>query len=423
MTVQWQEVEVEAKAATDVNNYELGREKYIALLALTEANKEDEAVREARLNGLAELGRLVRILGAIDEAKGYYEQYYLEAGNSQHAVRALNLLGAYHSFVGDNQKGLGLHQEALYLAEGLNYTRGRAEALRGIGKIRHHLGQSEEALSALKKALAVFEQLDDAQGRINTYFSIGHTLFSAGRLDQSIETMQAILELAHETNSQNSIVIALNNLGECHQLLFNMEQALICHEEGLAAAELMGIEQIQADLRRNIGVDKLFLGEIDEGMALLREALQVAERLQDRDMTLQCLYSLALGEIEHGEAEAGKLFAERLQQIANESQAQGYLAMAWHALGHYYRQVGDNSQAEQAWQQAIFVAHEAERRQLLWQIHADLAELTSNEALAMAHRRIAAEVIEQIAYPMTDSILKKKYLASAPVKAILDSVS
>jgi ATP/maltotriose-dependent transcriptional regulator MalT len=108
-----------------------------------------------------------------------------------------------------------------------------------------------------------------------------------------------------------------------------------------------------------------------------------------------------------------------LLELAREKNARAYEADALHALGMCYKLRGDVAQAEQYWQQASFLAHETEQRMLLWQIHAAMAEVATMPGLADVHRRIAAEVIEQIVYPIADKKLREKFLTAPRVKAVL----
>jgi hypothetical protein len=107
-----------------------------------------------------------------------------------------------------------------------------------------------------------------------------------------------------------------------------------------------------------------------------------------------------------------------LRTLAESRNSRTHLADAYHALGAYQQRSGNHSQAEQLWQQAIFLAHESDKRRLLWRLHADLANISTNPALTDVHRRIAAEVIHQMAYPIEDEALRQKFLNAPFIKAI-----
>ena len=75
------------------------------------------------------------------------------------------------------------------------------------------------------------------------------------------------------------------------------------------------------------------------------------------------------------------------------------------------------------WHRALFLAHETDRRTLLWQLHAGLAEIADNESLALVHYRIAGEVLRQMAEPIEDDSLRETFLNASPIKYILDKSS
>jgi hypothetical protein len=60
---------------------------------------------------------------------------------------------------------------------------------------------------------------------------------------------------------------------------------------------------------------------------------------------------------------------------------------------------------------------------LLWRIHAALAEITPEAALAKVHRSIAADVLFQMAQPIADMNIRRKFLSSPPVRPILMAVA
>ena len=95
------------------------------------------------------------------------------------------------------------------------------------------------------------------------------------------------------------------------------------------------------------------------------------------------------------------------------------MARSLYALGLVAQAQADPNTAEEVWQQALYLAHETERRMLLWQLHASLAEVARNDSLAQVHYRIAGEIIRQIAEPIEDERLCQSFLTAVPVQTIL----
>jgi tetratricopeptide (TPR) repeat protein len=408
----------QANQAAQNNERPLAVEQFGMFLAKSVPYQDDPAVKEMRLRAWAERGRLMRELGDQEGALASYNQSYLEAGTSQQAVEALALLGDQYSQMGQHLKALEANQEALQLAEALNYTTGRAHALMRMGWTQIGLGRLEESLTSLNKAYSLFQQVEDKVGQLRSINRIGLAHMRQGQIDKAILALNRSLELSWEVGDRET-AIELDNLGECYQLLFDMEQAMRHHQEGLAIAERIKLTALEADLCRNLGVDLYYLGRVEEGVAYLRRALFLGEEMEQPDVICQVLYSLAVAEVELGEVTAAREHGQRLKELAEKTNARGYLGDALYVLGLCHEQNGERAMAEQLWQQGLFLAHETNRRMLLWQSHSALSRISNNPSLKDVHNRIAAEVIQQIAFPIEDENLKQKFLNAPAVRDVL----
>jgi tetratricopeptide (TPR) repeat protein len=406
-----------ARMAAQNNNHTRAIQLYDQLLAKT-AN--DPSLKDLRVITFQEQGKLLRIIGLPEEALATFQHFYLEAGTSQQAVDALFLIGDQHTRMNQFQKALDSFQEGLELAEALNYTGGRAKILQGFGSALQYIGRTEEAIPHLKKAISLFEQLEDPGGLLSSWVWLGMTYLGEGTLDKAITAFQSSLAFGRQLGKRETAVV-LNNLGECYQNLYHLEAALDAHQEGLKLTKEIKIRASEADLARNLGVDLWQLGQIDEALNYLHQALEISRETKNTDVALQTLYSLALVEIERGRLEQGYQYAQEMKKLVDETGARTYLGEALHAIGMYYKAKGEWMAAQQTWQEAVFMAHETSRRIVLWQLHAGLASISENESLAAVHYRIAAEVINQIAYPIQDEALREKFLTSQPIREILEA--
>jgi tetratricopeptide (TPR) repeat protein len=412
-----------ARAALEAQAYDRALAEYDYLLQQTEGLAAgDTDARELRLAGLRERSRLVQLQGEPERALRGLEQYYLEAGSSEHAVEALTLIGDLHDEMGQERLALAAYDEALALAEAFNYTPGRAKALLGAGLTWHHLGRTEEGIAQLQKALALFEQLGDANGQMRATNRLGIAYVQSGQVDKAIALFEESLVLARGLGVRET-AIDLSNIGECHQLLFNMDQALAYHQEAYALAESTGLRSVQPDVARNLGYDLYHLGQVEEGIRHLEEALQLADEMLLHDVKMQALYSLAQAEIGRGRAAKAREYASQLKALAQERDYRVYQAEALYALGLVEQLEGNHDLAEQRWQEALFLAHETGRQFLLWQVHASLAEIAPTRGLALVHYQIAADIINQIAYPIEDESIRAAFLNAPEVRFIVEQIS
>jgi tetratricopeptide (TPR) repeat protein len=271
----------QAAEAAERKDYWQAIELNTEVLAHTSPRSQEAAEKVLRLTALRERGTLFNVLGEQEAALASYEQYYLEAGTSKHAVDALILIGNQRTYMAHLDLAMAAHQEALQLAEALNYTAGRANALGGAGLVNYHLGRFEDAISNYKKSLSLLEQVGDQAEQARCWNRLGMSHARLGELDKAIndfrESSQLILKImTRDLNALQTGVNALNNLGECYQLLFDMKQARTHHEEGLKLVAAMNLTSLEADFSRNLGVDLFYLGQVEEGIAYLERSLAVS---------------------------------------------------------------------------------------------------------------------------------------------------
>lgn len=412
----------QAKLATEDGRFWDAVAQYTDILATTDPQTNDSTVKNIRLASLKERGNLLSELGEQIAALAAYEQYYLEAGTSQHAVEALVLIGNRSRGLGQYGRSLTAYQEALDLSQALNFTIGRAKALAGLGGAYLLQGDVTQAASYLSKANALFEQLDDNLGQAVSNNQMGIAYATTGHLHKAIAAFEKSLALARKLNRSSSLISALNNLGECYQLLYATDLALTFHQEGLALAEAGNFRLLEADLCRNLGLDLAQQQHWAVSAPLLQRAHDLAQEIQAPDIYLHTLYALARVALAQDEEE-GWQYADALLAATEQGQSNWHRANGLYILGRFEQIAGNLSTAEEQWHQALFLAHETENRMILWQLHAALAQIAELPNLATVHIRIAAEVIYQIAEPFTDEALKTGFLTAVPVTAVLNKLT
>ncbi len=410
----------QAKTAVKENQFWQAAELYTEVLSETSPKTTDPEVKEVRLATLRERGRLPGLMGEQIAALHAYEQYLREAGNGVHAVTARVSIANQCRRVGRYIRALEVYNEALDLSNSLNYTLGRAQALAGTGGVYVMMGRTEEAAGKLSEATILFEQVGDVSGQVRSLNEKGVAYGSSGQFDKAIDVFKISQKLAQQMNRQDRYVITINNLGECYRHLCAYDQAIAFHQEALALAQKGRLRYVEADIRRNLGLSMRDLGRMDESLAYLRTALTICEETDNLDMELHTLFGLSVTEALHGDHETAALHAQRLFDKAEADNLRGHKARALYAQGVVAQQHGYPNSAEELWHRALFLAHETDRRTLLWQIHASLADVADNEGLADVHYRIAGEVLRQMAEPIEDEKLRETFLNAPNIKNILE---
>ena len=212
MTATTREQKIEqARLATQNGRFWEAVEQYTEILANSDPQTNDPKEKNSRLISLKERGDLLGELGEQVAALAAYEQYYLEAGTSQHAVEALALIGIRSRGLGQYGRSITACQEALDLSTALNYTPGRAKALVGLGGTYLLQGEVNLAVNYLDQANALFEQLNDIYGQSRSSNQIGIAYATTGHFHKAIQAFEKSLTLSRQeilAASPNCKVIA-----------------------------------------------------------------------------------------------------------------------------------------------------------------------------------------------------------------------
>jgi tetratricopeptide (TPR) repeat protein len=414
------EIAEQAATAVSENNYWRAVDLYTRLLEQIAPHNTAAGLRDLRLHALRERGQLLVRLGELEASLAAYEQYLRESPTAEHRIEALVRIGGQLRLLGRFGQALDTLNQALQLANEVGYAIGQAQALTGKGATYNMIGRTDEAINHFRQAYQLYEESSDIDSQAQTLNSIGIAYGYTGQLDKAIAAFQEMLALSqHAPSQQHRLVVAMNNLGECYQHLFDMAQAIPYHEDALELAQKSGLRAVEVDICRNLGLELSQVGREEEGLAYLQQALKLSEEIHAHHMLAYTLYALVLTEVQWGNIEAAHAYAQRLHETAVSSDSRNELANAYHALGLVAQKQGDIDAAQELWHQATFLAHETNQRLLLWQIHAGLAEMAANPGLAAVHNRIAAEVIQQIAEPIEDEALRQRFLNAPPVQKVL----
>jgi serine phosphatase RsbU (regulator of sigma subunit) len=103
--------------------------------------------------------------------------------------------------------------EALALAEKLNFQKGIALALTNAGDALFYKGEYKNSIKQLKKAADIYEKEKDNQGLINAYISLGQSWKELGRLPDAIDYYLLALKASEKIHDHSSTGRAMISLG------------------------------------------------------------------------------------------------------------------------------------------------------------------------------------------------------------------
>jgi two-component system NtrC family sensor kinase len=135
----------------------------------------------------------------------------------------------------DSNRSLILSEEALSLAEEIDYTKGKAEGLRTSAFCLLRLSKNAEAKARCEESLRLFKSLNDVAGEGYIYAGLGIIERNTGNYKASLELLYKSLELIILTNYKEIEPLVYYHLGITNKYMGNLEQALEYILKSLAA--------------------------------------------------------------------------------------------------------------------------------------------------------------------------------------------
>ena len=217
-----------------------------------------------------------------------------------------------------------------------------------LGRIYRFAGRPREAAGHLRLATDGFRDFGNVWEETTALNHLGFTLFQLGELSEAGRVLTRADELGQQTDQPRTRASTWTNLGIVHAARGRHSEALRYHRSSAELFEAIHDEEGIAYCRNNIGLQLLFLGEIEAGLNSLQEAVDLWRRL-DRPADLATTYlSLAWGFALRSELTDRKADLETSQRLASEavsifeSEDSGWdLGVALEQRGWYRLQLGD----------------------------------------------------------------------------------
>jgi len=161
--------------------------------------------------------------------------------------------------------------------------RDRAAAWRLHGLVAEQRGDLEAAERWLVEALTLYRELKIASNQVTILCDLGGLAQRLKQIDRADGYYQHGLELAEQLGSKEHEAICANNLGLLALDRSRPSQARTWYERGLNLAFAIGRHDLVAYAQ--YGLARVLEGEwrYDEALDLAEQALELQERLQDRD--------------------------------------------------------------------------------------------------------------------------------------------
>jgi len=248
------EDEIAPTDATNPDLVDISSPQEIAWLEedLTAARENGDQREESDL--LSKLGSIHYQLGQYEKAITFHQQAMdidWEIGNRPGQCANLGSLGRAHAILDQHEKAIEYYLQQLDVTRQLRDLKGEGSTLSKLAASYSALNQHEDAIEHLQLALNIFQMSGNREEEINAIDSLVNASSLLGQHQEAIAYCQKKLENAIADNARMVEVETEWQIGLLHEKLDDLDEAIhhmqrlvnfyreICHEEAKARNEYL----------------------------------------------------------------------------------------------------------------------------------------------------------------------------------------
>jgi tetratricopeptide (TPR) repeat protein/transcriptional regulator with XRE-family HTH domain len=288
-------------------------------------------------------------LGQNQRAVEYHQQALeiaKQIGDSQGETISLSNLGCAYDALEKYDQAIKYHQQSLKIAEKIGDHKGQAVSLGGVGNVYQSLGKYEQAIKYHQQSLEIKQQIGDIRGQAASLNGLGLAYQGLGQYQQAIHCYQMSWEFDRQVGNLQGEATVSSNVGNVYHILKNYQQAIECYQQSLKIARQIRNAHTEASSLRNLGNAYFTQGQYQQAIGFYQHSLKITRDLGDRQGKWGSLNGLgnsysALGQ--HKQAiechQQSLEIARDIGAYAEESVSLGNLADVYGSLEQYQQAI------------------------------------------------------------------------------------
>jgi CHAT domain-containing protein/tetratricopeptide (TPR) repeat protein len=234
----------------------------------------------------------------LDEANQLSRRLKYRQGEAQ----SLTELGATYYPLSEFPKAQSCTERALQIWRELNDKRGEATGLISLGEIQMRLGKSQEATAALEKAASIWRELGSAADQATALVDLNFLSIRQGEWQRALSLLSQAQDLVIEKEAEPYLAGQIaNSFGEVYEVYGKLEIALTYYEEAVRLYRDYAHDPAAAiDVTRQAGRVRARLGDYDQAVQEIQEALKLARHIESPAVVALCHEDLGIVHLENG---------------------------------------------------------------------------------------------------------------------------
>jgi tetratricopeptide (TPR) repeat protein len=182
----------------------------------------------------------------LRDALAYFDQPLKQVAGTQEKGRILTILGYSQQVLGQMDRSISLHQEALSIANTAGDKSCEIANFNHLSRIYLRQQDYDTAISYSQRALILARQAGDRRGEANALINYGYSEVLAAQAraetevegyEQHISYLQQGLKLAEKLGDQQSLALCYHSLGIAYLTTQDLEEAIGYLRQGVETAQ------------------------------------------------------------------------------------------------------------------------------------------------------------------------------------------
>ncbi len=145
-----------------------------------------------------------------------------------------------------------------------------------LGSCRWYSGQLRSAVSSMETAYGLFTSLDDRIRAGAVQRMIGRLYWEQGERQPALEHYHRALDLLEKEPEGVELAWAYSSISQMHMLAWEYDESVRWGERALSLSRRLDAPVVLSHALNNVGSSLVALGKVEEGLAMLREARNLA---------------------------------------------------------------------------------------------------------------------------------------------------
>ena len=247
-------------------------------------------------------------------------------------------------------------EQALELAQNLNFQKGIAQAYNDLGIIYIDKANYRRATEYLEQALTIREGINDFTGIASIHNKLGIIHQKQGRLKDALEHQISALKIFQQLKQDKWIGYSLNNIAIIHNNLGNLEKALEYHQKALEYRILLKDREGETTSYGNMANLYANMKDTLQAVEYYKKAIDLSRELENNDLLSANLSNMAnIFMARKNYNEALKLYNESLTIREKTGDSKG-ISSTLSRIGTVYTETGKYRDAAKALNRSLQIA-------------------------------------------------------------------